>query len=188
METTILTAIWAILGLGITIWFIVIYNKIVSYDQSSISAQSSIDVELKKRSDLIPEVINTVKGFVHHEDQIMKHLTQLRSDINQIDKDEKQAILNLNKEFFKSVFAVAESYPNLRSAEAFIKLQDVLERTEVNISASRHIYNSNVDYYNSYTNSFPAVILAGLFSFEEKSYLEFDTNIENKIKVPSSFM
>lgn len=188
METILITAIFVVFGFIILTWLIVIYNKIVSYDQSSISAQSSIDVELKKRSDLIPEVINTVKGFVSHEDQIMKHLTELRSDINKINSDNKQALLNLDKEFFKTVFAVAESYPNLRSAEAFIKLQSVLERTESNISASRHIYNSNVDYYNSFTKSFPAVIIAGLFGFEEKSYLEFDESVQNKVNVPNSFI
>ena len=187
MESTIITAILGIFGFITLILFVVMYNKIVSYDQSSISAQSSIDVELKKRSDLIPEVINTVKGFVHHEDQIMKHLTELRSDINKIKSDDKQALLNMDKEFFKSVFAVAESYPNLRSAEAFIKLQSILERTEANISASRHIYNSNVDYYNSYIKSFPAVIIAGMFSFGEKAYLDFDADIQTNIKVPTNF-
>lgn len=187
MENTIITAVWSILGLSMFIWFVLIYNKIVSYEQSTNSAQSSIDVELKKRSDLIPEVINTVKGFVRHEDQLMKHLTQLRADINHVSKADKQELLKLDKEFFKSVFAVAESYPNLRSSEAFIKLQSVLENTEANISASRHIYNSNVDYYNSYIKSFPAVIVAGMFNYAQKSYLEFESSIQKRVTIPAQF-
>lgn len=187
METNIIAAIWGVFGSGLIIWLVAIYNTIVNYEQSSISAQSSIDVELKKRSDLIPEAINTVKGFVRHEDQIMKHLTQLRADINKIKYEDKQAQLDIGNEFFKSVFAVAESYPNLRSSEAFIKLQDILQSTEANISASRHIYNSNVDYYNSYIKSFPAVIIAGLFGYVEKSYLEFESQVQSRVNIPANF-
>jgi LemA protein len=187
MESNIISALWGISGLSILIWFIVIYNKIINYEQSSISAESSIDVELKKRSDLIPEAINTVKGFVRHEDQLMKHLTELRADINKLKKEDKQKQLNLDNEFFKNVFAVAESYPNLRSSEAFIKLQDILHSTEANISAARHIYNSNVDYYNSYIKSFPAVIIAGLFGHAEKSYLQFESHIQDRVRVPDKF-
>lgn len=187
METSIISALWGVFAFSTLIWFVVIYNKIVNYEQSSMSAESSIDVELKKRSDLIPEAINTVKGFVRHEDQIMKHLTKLRADINKIRHEDKQAQLDIGNEFFKSVFAVAESYPNLRSSEAFIKLQDILHSTEANISASRHIYNSNVDYYNSYIKSFPAVIIAGLFGYAEKSYLEFESHIQHRVRVPAQF-
>lgn len=187
MESNIIAALWGISGLSMSIWFIVIYNKIINYSQSSLSAQSSIDVELKKRSDLIPEAINAVKGSVRHEDQLMKHLTDLRADINKLKKEDKQGQLKLDNEFFKNVFAVAEAYPNLRSSEAFIKLQSILESTEANISASRHIYNSNVDYYNSYIKSFPAVIIAGMFGHMEKSYLEFESHIQDRVPVPTQF-
>jgi len=181
MENILVNGLFIISGLFLFIWFVMIYNKIVNYEQSSKSAYSSIGVELKKRSDLIPEVINSIKGFVKHEDQLFKHLTKLRSDINAAKKGNKQSLLNLDREFFKSVFAITEAYPNIRSSEAFLKLQDILERTEVNISASRHIYNSNIDYYNSYIQSFPSVIIAGLFDFKEKSYLEFDENTTERV-------
>ncbi len=169
MLETLMTAFWLLIGFIVFIIFVMIYNRIVSYKQSANSAKSSISVELKKRSDLIPEIINSVKGFVKHEDELMTKLTNIRN--------------TLSDEFMKTFVAVAEEYPNLRSSEAFLQLQNALENTEKNIAASRHIYNSNVDYYNSLINSFPAMI----FGFQEMKYLEFEGSDKDVVNVPTDF-
>lgn len=186
MISTLSTGILLFIAAVLVIYLVILYNRIVDYDQSAKSAMSSIYVELQKRADLIPEVISSVKGFVRHEDQLLKRLTELRTKINAADKS-REALLQLDKDFFMSLFAVAEAYPNLRSSETFLKLQNVLESTENSIAASRHIYNSNVDYFNSLIHSFPAVIVAGMFGYAEKEYLKFEEAIETRVGVPSDF-
>ena len=168
MEHTIASIIFTFIAFIVVVMFIMTYNKIVSYKQSVDSAKSSIDVEMKKRSNLIPQMINTVKGFVKHEDDIMKQITALRADAS--------------SEVSKLFSAVAENYPELRSSKNFLELQYALEDVEKNIAASRHIYNSNVDYYNSLINSFPAL----LFGFSEMKYLEFSDDLDI-VEVPTSF-
>ena len=168
MENTIVGIIFALIAFIVVVILIIVYNKIVSYKQSVQSAQSSIDVEMKKRSNLIPQLINTVKGFVQHEDEIMKNITALRA--------------NASSGVSKLFSAVAENYPVLRSSKNFLELQYALEDVEKNIAASRHIYNSNVDYYNSLINSFPAL----LFGFSKMQYLEFSDDF-NVIEVPTNF-
>jgi len=155
-------------GFVVVFTMIMIYNRIVSYQQSAKSAMSSISVELKRRENLIPEIIKSVKGFVKHEDELMSKLTKLRSSVS--------------GEFLKTFLAVAENYPMLKSSELFLQLQNTLEETENNIVAARHIYNTNVDYYNSLINSFPAV----LYRFTNMPYLEFETQ-EYKGYVPTYF-
>lgn len=169
MPSFIINGVWILFGLSLIVYMTALYNRAVSYKQSVESAKSSIGVELKKRADLIPEIINSVKGFVKHEKELMQKLTELRADTK--------------GEFMKTFYAVAEEYPTLRSSEAFIQLQNTLENVEKNIAASRHIYNANVDYYNSLINSFPTL----LFGFSEMKYLEFDTTQEEKIHVPQDF-
>jgi len=169
MEDRLLTYGSILVLFTLVVYFIKIYNRIINYKQSVESAKSSIGVEMKKRTDLIPEIINSVKGFVKHETYLMKELTKLRAD--------------LSGEFLKTFLAVAEEYPVLRSSESFLELQTTLSEVEYNIAASRHIYNSNVDYYNSLIGSFPAM----LFGFTQMHYLEFDEADAKVVSVPTNF-
>jgi len=175
-------SLWIFIGAGMLclIGFIVIYNKLVNYRQTTYSSESSIKVELKKRYDLIPEVVDTVNSYVEHENRMLTKLTELRTMIKEMTPEIKKEWLKLDKQFFSTFFAVAENYPVLRSSDNYMHLQQVLKETENSIAASRHVYNSNVDYYNSYRDSFPAMIIAGMFGFEKKEYLDFDENIQDR--------
>ena len=175
-------SLWIFIGAGMLclIGFIVIYNKLVNYRQTTYSSESSIKVELKKRYDLIPEVVDTVNSYVEHENRMLTRLTELRTMIKEMTPEIKKEWLKLDKQFFSTFFAVAENYPVLRSSDNYMHLQQVLKETENSIAASRHVYNSNVDYYNSYRDSFPAMIIAGMFGFEKKEYLDFDENIQDR--------
>ena len=169
MATVLMSIIFGFIGVIFILILIFTYNTIVSYKQSADSASNSVKVELKKRSELIPEIINTVKGFVKHEDELLSKLTQIRE--------------GTSDEFTKTLLGVAEAYPVLRSSDAFIQLQSTLEKVENNIAAARHIYNSNVDYYNSEINSFPGFLLG----FIEMQYYKLEKFNEEVVHVPTNF-
>ncbi len=167
-----------VLEWGGVIFFILtlinIYNTIVSYHQSVKSAASSIEVELRKRLSLIPQVVETARQYLLHERSVLEELTRLRTNIEKTPEGDIVALSEHQKDFFDRLFAVAEAYPQLRSSDVFLTLENILQDTEENLAAARHIYNSNVDYYNSYINSFPALILAGLFKYKEAEYLSYE--------------
>ncbi len=186
--TTIYTIIGVILSLIFILIIISIYNSLVNYSQTVKSSKSGIQVEYKKRFDLVPQAVEVAKQFVAHETKLMNELTKLRVDLkNSIKTNHLDNYVKDDKKFFGAFFAIAENYPALRSSELFHNLQNILNSTEENIAASRHIYNSNVDYYNSYKESFPANILSTVFSFETEEYLNFDEEIEKVIDVSTLF-
>ena len=168
--------LWVIVGIFI-IFLIVVFNRMVSYYQSVKSSKSSIQVELKKRLSLIPQVVETAKKFLTHEKEMMQSLTKMRQNLETTDKEDISEVMIQEKKLFNKLFAVAEAYPDLKSSETFVKLQNVIQDTEENIAASRHVYNSNTDIYNSYIRSFPALILASLFGYKNVEYLEFDDEL-----------
>lgn len=147
------------------IWFIAIFNGIVSLRNRTQEAWSDIDVQLKRRYDLIPNLIETVKGYAKHEKELFEKVTQARSDaINAKGPAESSQKENMLTDTLKSLFAVAENYPQLRASENFQKLQDELTDTEDKIEAARRFYNGNVRDFNTQIEVFPNSMVAGMTS------------------------
>lgn len=159
--------LWVVLGLiGIVIiWFIAIFNGIVSLRNRTQEAWSDIDVQLKRRHDLIPNLVETVKGYATHEKELFERVTEARaSAISAQSKGAAEAgkAENMLTDALKSIFAVAENYPQLRASENFQKLQDELTDTENKIEAARRFYNGNVRDFNTKIQVFPDSMVAGM--------------------------
>ena len=157
-------------------WAVATYNKFVSLSQRVNQAQGGIDVYLKQRFDLIPNLVETVKGYATHEKGLMENIAKLRSDYaarNDQDITESQ---NLNDRYTK-IIAMIESYPELKSDEAFLKLQKTLSKIESQLQAARRIYNSEVTEYNTKRLKVPSNIIAGMFGFKEAERENVDINI-----------
>lgn len=157
--------LWIILGLiGILVlWFIAVFNGIVTLKNRTKEAWSDIDVQLKRRHDLIPNLIETVKGYATHEKEVFEKVTEARSQAMQAKgAEETGKAENVLTDTLKSLFAVAESYPQLRATENFQKLQDELTDTENKIEAARRFYNGNVRDFNTKIQVFPNSMVAGM--------------------------
>ncbi|PIS41142.1 MAG: hypothetical protein COT25_04690, partial [Candidatus Kerfeldbacteria bacterium CG08_land_8_20_14_0_20_42_7] len=138
-------------------------------------AWSDIDVQLKRRYDLIPNLVNTVKGYAEHERELFEKVTEARSRAMQAQgPEEKGKAENMLAGTLKSLFAVAENYPNLKANENFAKLQDELSDTENKIQAARRFYNGNVRDFNTKIQSFPTNTIAGMFNFKAYEFFELE--------------
>lgn len=145
------------------LWFIAIFNGIVTLKNRTQEAWSDIDVQLKRRHDLIPNLVETVKGYAKHESGIFEKVTQARTAaISAKGPADSSAKENTLTGALKSVFAVAENYPTLKASENFQKLQDELTDTEDKIEAARRFYNGNVRDFNIKIQTFPNSIAAGM--------------------------
>src|SRR3989338_2452922 len=156
-------ALWIIIIVlaVIIIAFIGIYNSLISLKNRSDEAWSDIDVQLKRRYDLIPNLVDTVKGYAKHEKELFEKVTQARADaINAKTIKGQEKAENALTETLKSIFAVAENYPDLKASENFGKLQDELADTENKIEASRRFYNANVRDLNIKIEIFPSNVIA----------------------------
>lgn len=162
--------LWVVLGLlgFAVIWFIAVFNGIISLRNRTQEAWSDIDVQLKRRHDLIPNLVETVKGYAKHEKELFEKVTQARADAINAEKGghaaESAQAENVLTGALKSVFAVAENYPQLRASENFQKLQDELTDTENKIEAARRFYNGNVRDFNTKIQVFPNSMVAGMVS------------------------
>lgn len=157
--------LWIIIAIVavIILWFIAVFNGIISLKNRTQEAWSDIDVQLKRRHDLIPNLIETVKGYAKQESSVFEKVTQARANaINAKGTEEIGKTENVLTDALKSVFAVAENYPTLRSTENFQKLQDELTDTEDKIEASRRFYNGNVRDFNTKIQVFPNSIVASM--------------------------
>jgi len=158
-------ALWIILAIVVILifWFVAIFNGIVSLRNRTQEAWADIDVQLKRRHDLIPNLVETVKGYAKHEKELFEKVTQARASAIQAKGAQEAAEKeNLLTEALKSVFAVAENYPELRASENFQKLQDELTDTENKIEAARRFYNGNVRDFNIKIQVFPNSMVAGM--------------------------
>lgn len=147
-----------------------IYNKFVTYALRVDETYANIDVILKQRFDSLGNLINTVKGYMAHEKEMLTNLTKIRASLENPNVNEEEYFElqnNLSRELPK-VMAVAESYPELKSNENFLHLQQTIVYLEENLSASRRTYNAMVNDYNTYIKTFPAVLFAGAFGYQEK--------------------
>lgn len=167
------------LSLGVlvvlVIWAIFAYNHFISLINNAKEAWSDIDVQLKRRYDLIPNLVNTVKGYATHESTAFEKVTQARTAAmgasNVADKGKAE---NMLTGALKSVFAVAEAYPELKANQGFLSLQTELSDTENKIQASRRFYNGNVRDLNIAIEAFPGNIIANLFHFAKMELFTLD--------------
>ncbi len=156
------------------LWFIAVFNGIVTLRNRTQEAWSDIDVQLKRRHDLIPNLVETVKGYAKQESSVFEKVTQARADaINAKGAAQASEKENVLTGALKSVFAVAENYPTLRSSENFQKLQDELTDTEDKIEAARRFYNGNVRDFNIKIQTFPNSMVAGMTA--SKAFELFET-------------
>lgn len=182
MEIYVIVFIVVILGIVAYIWLT--YNSLVVLQQRIKEALSSIDVQLKRRTDLIPNLIETVKGYAKHEKEVFENVTEARSAILSAKSiPEKAKAENMLEGALKSIFAVAEAYPDLKASNNFQELQQELTDTENKISYSRQFYNSNVLDYNSRIKTFPTNIVASRFKFTEDEFFEATEAEKKEVKV-----
>ena len=152
-----------------------LYNALVQLRNRVDNAWSQIDVQLRKRYDLIPNLVETVKGYAKHEREVFEKVTQARQmGISaQSVKDQAEA-QNMITGALKSLFAVAEAYPELKASEQFMKLQESLNGIESNIAYARQFYNDSIMTLNNKIQTFPSNIIASLFSFKTREYFEIE--------------
>ena len=166
---------WIIGGIValIVIMFIYYYNKFVVLGNRIDNSLSQIDVQLKKRADLVPNLINSVKGYVKHERGIVKEVTDARKALLAAgDMKEKVKAGGELQHALKSLFALAENYPNLKANENFLQLQQELASIEDNVAYARQYYNDSILSYNNSVVRFPGVFFAKMYGQKEKTYLE----------------
>jgi len=167
--TIILIAVIAVIAL----WFIMIYNGLVKLKVRTDEAWSDIDVQLKRRYDLIPNLISTVKGYAAHESGVFEKVTEARTKaMNAGTAAEKGQAENALSGTLKSLFAVAENYPELKANTNFLELQRELSDTENKIQASRRFYNGNVRDLNTKIQVFPDSIVAGMLNIGKREFFE----------------
>ena len=168
---------WIILSIiAIIILYVVgAYNRLIRLRNRIENAWSQIDVQLKRRYDLIPNLIETVKGYAAHEREVFQKVTEARAKaINASSVKEQGQAENALTGTLKTLFAVAENYPELKANQNFLLLQEELAGTESKIAYARQFYNDSVMTYAMSCQTFPSSVIAGAFHFQEKEYFEIE--------------
>lgn len=156
------------------------YNGLVKKRNAVKQSRSSIDVYLTQRFDLIPNLIETVKGYAAHEKEIFESITKLRSEYNQTKDLSKASLLNSQ---IDRVLLIGENYPDLKASENFLHLQKSLTRMEDQLQAARRLYNIDVTAYNTSLQTFPTNLISGILGFKEESLFELEPGKDANIKV-----
>ncbi len=167
--------LYIIIGVVVVIafWLALSYNGFVRLKNRAQEAWSDIDVQLKRRHDLIPNLVETVKGYATHERELFEKVTQARAAaISAQGIAQKAQAENMLSDTLKSLFAVSENYPDLKASQNFLELQRELRDTEDKVQASRRFYNTNVRDLNTKVESFPDNIVAGWFRFKKMEFFE----------------
>lgn len=178
-----MTATWIIIGAIVLLGLILagIYNRLIGLRNRTDEAWSDIDVQLKRRYDLIPNLVETVKGYATHERTAFENVTAARSAAMGAQSPHDKAVAeNALSQTLKSLFAVAEAYPDLKASSNFGKLQDELSDTENKIQASRRFYNGNVRDLNTAIQTFPTNLLASMFGFKSREFFEVENEAEKQ--------
>ena len=180
----VLVALAVIVG----IFFWTTYNGLVKLNVRVQEAWSDITVQLKRRADLIPNLIETVKGYAAHESGVFQAVTEARTAVMDATQRGPEATAKAENQFegaLKSLFAVAEAYPQLRANENFLQLQAELVDTEDKIQASRRFYNGGVRDLNTKIQTFPVNLVAGMFNFHSKEFFEVEdmASVQNPVEV-----
>ena len=159
----------------IVLWLVFNYNRLITLRNRAKEAWADIDVQLKRRYDLIPNLVETVKGYASYERGVFERVTEARTramGANSI--KEKGEAENMLSSTLKSLFAVAENYPDLKASSNFLELQREMTDTEDKIQAARRFYNTNVRDLNTKIESFPPNIIAGIFNFKQMEFFELE--------------
>ncbi len=177
MLTYVLLAVLAI----IIIASITIYNRLIKLRNTVQSSWSDIDVQLKKRFDLVPSLVETVKAYAKHEREVFEKVTEARSMAMQGGSPQQMAKSeNMFRDTLKSLFAVAENYPELKANQNFLQLQGQFQQLEDAIESARRYYNAVVRDFNTAMQTFPAVIFAGMLGFKPAEFFELELPEERK--------
>ncbi len=165
----------------IGLWLAGFFNVLVRSRNRKKESWSDIDVQLKRRYDLIPNLVETVKGYAVHEKEVLENVVKARSAAMGAGtvKEHGQAE-NMLSGALKNLFALSEAYPNLRASENFAKLQDELTDTENKIQAARRFYNTNVMTLNTQIEQFPTNVVASMFGFKKESFFELESKKERE--------
>lgn len=172
MEWIILVLIIAVVG-----YAIMVYNSLVKNRQMVREGWSGISVQLQRRSDLIPNLLETVKGYMGHEKEVLENVTALRARAQAIGDDhpaERAGVESLLGAALGKLIAVAEAYPDLKASANFMEFQEALEETEDKLQLARRYYNGSVRNFNTQVEQFPSNLIAGQFGFQQAEYFELD--------------
>ena len=187
METWLIVLIVIGVLLVVIVGFLIgTYNSLVTLKNRVEEAWSDITVQLKRRTDLIPNLVNSVKGYATHEKEVFEKVTEARSAImNAQGVADTAKAENMMEGALKSLFAVAEAYPELKANQNFLQLQQELVDTEDKIQASRRFYNGGVRDLNTKIQTFPVNVVAGMFGFQSREFFEVEdrASVENPVEV-----
>ena len=157
----------------VVLWLVLTYNRFITLRNRVKEAWADIDVQLKRRYDLIPNLVETVKGYATHERELLEKVTQARTEaMGAKTIKERGDAENALSQTLKSLFAVSENYPDLKASQNFLELQRELTDTEDKIQAARRFYNGNVRDFNTILQSFPQNAVAGVFNFKAADFFE----------------
>ena len=171
------TTLWIIIGVIVVLflWLIGIFNSLVRLKNRTNEAWSDIDVQLKRRYNLIPNLVNTVKGYAKHERELFEKVTKARTAaMGAQTVEEHGKAENMLAGALKTLFAVAENYPDLKANQNFLELQRELSDTENKIQAARRFYNGNVRDFNIKIEKFPNNLVAGILGFNKRDFFEIE--------------
>ncbi|MBU0456776.1 MAG: LemA family protein [Nanoarchaeota archaeon] len=179
-----MVATWLIIVIVVVVILIIyIYNSLIKLRVRVKNAWAQIDVQLKRRYDLIPNLVNAVKGYMKHEKGVLEEVTKARTSLMSGSMKSKAKASNQITEALKSIFAVAENYPNLKASENFKQLQEELSGTESKIAYARQFYNDSVMAFNEATQVFPKNLFAKIFGFHKEDFFGADEKEKKNVKV-----
>ena len=179
-------AVWVVIGLIVllALFLILTYNRLVRLRNRTEAAWSQIDVQLKRRHDLVPNLVETVKGYAAHERETLEAVTKARQQAVQAQGVEQQAQAeNILTGALRQLFAVSEAYPDLKANQNFLALQEELVGTEGRIAFARQFYNEQVLAYDNALETFPTNLVAGMFNFEPRVYFETEEDSRQPVNV-----
>ena len=177
---------WIVIGVIVLLLIavVMVYNRLVALRNRTEAAWSQIDVQLKRRYDLIPNLVETVKGYAAHERETLEAVIAARQQAVGAQGVENQAQAeNMLTQALRQLFAVAEAYPDLKANQNFLALQEELTATESRIAYARQFYNESILAYDNARETFPTNIIAGVFNFSEKPYFEIEEASRENVTV-----
>jgi len=179
---------WVVLGViaVVVIWAISVYNGLVAMRQRTNQAFADIDVQLKQRSDLIPNLVETVKGYAAHERGTLEAVVNARNTaLAAPGVEQKVAAENMLSSALGKLFALSEAYPDLKANQNFMQLQSQISDIENKLAASRRFYNNAVQEFNTGIQQFPAAVFAGIFGFSQRTFFDVGENRAQLEQAPS---
>ena len=177
--------LWTITGILslIALYIILTFNSLIMLRNRVENALSQIDVQLKRRYDLIPNLVSSVKGYMKHEKGVLTEITKMRSSLISGSLSQKSKASDAISNALKTIFAVSENYPKLQASENFTMLQEELSGTESKIAFSRQFYNDNIMVLNNKVQQFPSNIIANVLNFKEREFFKTAESEKGPVKV-----